>query len=391
MQHALKRRYAYRQENRAIGRISDCYSENSAKEFVTHFLTPPVSSASEFAHMTMFMSQTAAVSTVFEHQMTSSDCETVVCLIGAYLTQRTRPTNSNGLMNMSQSHAPTDVSAGPSPRFVWSPVGSRIEGGTSVNGSTDCTVPVEPSEIPGWENWDHLAEMWVLNVHEGPDAACREFMVTRPLMELVGNIESLRVLDAGCGEGFYSRMMAEKGAQVTGVDSSGKLIEAARNLDKQDSRTQYKVCSLLDLQSLGQFDVVVTNQVINLVPDLPGIFRQFAAVLAESGRLVVSIAHPCFDGVGPGWTTRPNGERFWTNSRYGQRVYGRASHGAPAIHRPISHYISTARSAGFALLDMKEPVVPDEAMPLLNGNDFQFVDRPANLFLHFVRRADSDC
>lgn len=279
----------------------------------------------------------------------------------------------------------------PGPRFVWNSVGCRVESfGSAATNTADAAFP-ENSSAAGWQNWDPLAEMWINNVQQGPDLVCREFMVTRPLLKLAGPLESKRVLDAGCGEGFYSRRMADEGALVTGVDSSAKLVEAACAQDTgRTNRSEFQVASLTDLSELGQFDIVVCNQVLNMVPDLPNVFRQFSSVLPVGGRLIISIAHPCFDGVGAGWGHRPNGHMVWTKSRYGQQVSGRASHGAPAFHRPISAYISAARAAGFLLSDLVEPVVPDDAFAALNWQDYAFVDQPANLFFQFVRQAETE-
>jgi len=48
------------------------------------------------------------------------------------------------------------------------------------------------------------------------------------LMKLIGDPGGLTVLDVGCGEGFYTRMIRERGAaRATGIDLSHRMIELA--------------------------------------------------------------------------------------------------------------------------------------------------------------------
>ena len=45
------------------------------------------------------------------------------------------------------------------------------------------------------------------------------------MLEIIGEVAGLDVLDAGCGEGYLSRILAERGATVTGIDISARLLE----------------------------------------------------------------------------------------------------------------------------------------------------------------------
>jgi 2-polyprenyl-3-methyl-5-hydroxy-6-metoxy-1,4-benzoquinol methylase len=61
----------------------------------------------------------------------------------------------------------------------------------------------------------------------GPDP----FGLLEPLLALLGEIAGRRVLDAGCGEGYLARLLAARGAHVTGIDLSPRLIELGRTKD----------------------------------------------------------------------------------------------------------------------------------------------------------------
>lgn len=87
------------------------------------------------------------------------------------------------------------------------------------------------------------------------------------------------VLDAGCGEGSLSRMIAEKGAVVTGTDISEPNVEnAARLAKEQNLQITFKTADLENLPFPdNSFDVVVCSHVLEHIPDfdkgLQEIFR----------------------------------------------------------------------------------------------------------------------
>jgi 2-polyprenyl-3-methyl-5-hydroxy-6-metoxy-1,4-benzoquinol methylase len=62
-------------------------------------------------------------------------------------------------------------------------------------------------------------------------------------LEVVGDVSGLTVLDAGCGEGYLSRLLAQCGAQATAIDIAPKLVEIARAKDPDDAIT-YAVADL---------------------------------------------------------------------------------------------------------------------------------------------------
>src|SRR5882724_5096586 len=86
---------------------------------------------------------------------------------------------------------------------------------------------------PRSSRWDANASFWVQIIREHRDRYRNE--VTDPaVLHAIGEPAGLDVLDAGCGEGYLSRILAKKGANATGIDSSTKLIEAARSQNLAD-------------------------------------------------------------------------------------------------------------------------------------------------------------
>jgi SAM-dependent methyltransferase len=107
-----------------------------------------------------------------------------------------------------------------------------------------------------------------------------------------------RVLDVGCGVGRWSRRLASRGAQVTGIDLSPTMIaEARRRARGQRTRGQ---CRFLvqDLQALAageKFDVVLSVTVLQHILDpaaLRAALQRMVDTLADGGVLILLEAAP---------------------------------------------------------------------------------------------------
>ena len=117
-------------------------------------------------------------------------------------------------------------------------------------------------------------------------------VVPRLLAE-IGDVSGLRTLDAGCGEGYLSRILAARGARVTGADVAGNLLALARARDMEGAI----IWRLGDLSQpapdlTGQFDLAASHLVLNDVPDYRGFLRTVAAALKPGGRCVLSLNNP---------------------------------------------------------------------------------------------------
>src|SRR5215467_8621586 len=115
----------------------------------------------------------------------------------------------------------------------------------------------------------------------------------REMLELLGEVTGLRVLDAACGDGYVTRVLADRGARVTGIDIGPRLIERASRRDPEGS-IDYRVADL----SKGlpgehaPFDAVVSFLALNDVIEYRGFIATIASVLRPGGRLVVAFNSP---------------------------------------------------------------------------------------------------
>ena len=111
--------------------------------------------------------------------------------------------------------------------------------------------------------------------------------------DLIGNVEGLRVLDAGCGEGLAARVLNARGAKVTAIDICEPMVEIGRSKDPE-GQIDFQVADLS--QPLPDFesrcDLVACNYALNDVPDYKGFVRTVALVTKPEGRLVLSLNIP---------------------------------------------------------------------------------------------------
>lgn len=237
--------------------------------------------------------------------------------------------------------------------------------------------------------WNQVAPSWLHHMrHRFEAEQAREKLLLPTLLELIGPAEGRRVLDAGCGEGFLSRILARQGATVTAIDISTELLgEARKEEEREPLGVNYSECSVADLQGVEGFDVVVSSLVLPVVADYKGAITEASRALRTGGLFVAAFTHPCFDAVGPGWVRRASGEDRWSANRYAANVEGRAAHGAPVYHRPLSQYIETAFDSGFVLTAFREPVPDEEYSRMLSPGERLFDLVPALVFLRFQKTA----
>jgi len=149
------------------------------------------------------------------------------------------------------------------------------------------------------EAWEANAQWWSACFGEGNDFHLQ--WVAPPVESLLEIRPGERVLDIACGNGAFSRRLADLGAQVTALDFSASFIACAceRNADYAD-RIRYCVIDAAkrdELMSVGEgaFDAAVSNMALMDMSDITVLASCLPKLLKSGGRFVVSIMHPCFN------------------------------------------------------------------------------------------------
>ena len=114
---------------------------------------------------------------------------------------------------------------------------------------------------------------------------------TRPVRDLVAAIptgDPARAVDLGCGPGNSTEVLAARypGAEIHGLDSSPDMIDAAR---QRLPALRFDVADILAWDDPGPFDVILSNAVVQRLPDHAVLLPRLVARLAEGGSLAVQM------------------------------------------------------------------------------------------------------
>jgi SAM-dependent methyltransferase len=167
----------------------------------------------------------------------------------------------------------------------------------------------------------------------------------------------LRVVDLGCGFGWFCRWAREAGAaSVLGLDLSEKMLARAA------AETDYGAISYrrADLDRLelpaGGFDLAYSSLALHYLEDLPRLVGTVHQALVPRGAFVFSVEHPIFTAP-----TRPGfvegDRRVWQLDSYleeGARVTEWFAPGVVKYHRTVGSYVGALLEAGFALTGLVE-------------------------------------
>ena len=231
--------------------------------------------------------------------------------------------------------------------------------------------------LEGAANWEALADGWAERVRTGTDFA-REYILDPAHLAVLGDLVGKRILDAGCGEGRFARMLSQRGAIVTGIDFSHRMIELAREAEQRGPLgIEYHQADMAELAMFeaGSFDVSVAYLSVIDVPRYEAALREVARVLKPGGQFVFSLVHPCFCPPDSGWEPRIPGI---VPIRDADRLYRKVDNYRPArelrfrmwptapvetinYHRHLSDYAHSCKSAGLLIRDILEPTA-DEAV-----------------------------
>ncbi|GAB4162863.1 MAG: class I SAM-dependent methyltransferase [Planctomycetota bacterium] len=211
--------------------------------------------------------------------------------------------------------------------------------------------------------WNNLAPAWIQEMRSGRNPM-RAGMLDRYMLELCGDVRGLSVLDCGCGEGRFCRMLAERGAsKVLGLDTCEPMLVAARDI--ACDREEYRVTDVEDLGCISDasFDLAVSYLNHCDLVDFKANVREVFRVLRPGGKFVVCNLHPMRSAVG-GWHRSPDGSKLHAIlDRYfneGPRKWRMLNCDFTNFHRTLETYVNGFLQAGFVLERFVEPTVTPE-------------------------------
>lgn len=218
-------------------------------------------------------------------------------------------------------------------------------------------------------DWNRNAEQWAGDLQSGRDRI-RDLFTFPAFQECLPNVEGLKLIDFGCGEGTNTRRLAELGAKMTGIDLAEQMIahalaaEAGRPLG-----VEYAVGSYTGELPFadGSFDGVVSTMAFMDGPDFAGAMRAAVRLVRPGGFVAFSVLHPCFTGRRWRWAKDQAGNtaglvvsRYFERAGYTDHWSFRPETAAPAFAVPrfprtMGDYLNGVAGAGLRIVRVEEP------------------------------------
>lgn len=151
---------------------------------------------------------------------------------------------------------------------------------------------VEHEEPIALACYEAMAEAYAATVDTKPHNAFYE----RPaVLSLLPPVVGKRVLDVGCGSGWYAEYLVEQGATVTAIDVSPKMVAFTQaRLGDRATVLEADLGRPLAFEN-GSFDLVLCPLVMHYLQDWGPVFGEFQRVLTDGGQLLFSTHHPFMD------------------------------------------------------------------------------------------------
>ena len=213
------------------------------------------------------------------------------------------------------------------------------------------------------------------------------------MMRLIDDPAGKAVVDIACGEGFYTRMIRQRGAaKVTGVDLSEKMIELARASEsEQRLGIDYIVGDGRDLGVTADYDLAVAAYFLNYAHDraeLNAMCSGIARCLKPGGRFVTVNCNPACD-----FPASPSYRKYGFETS----VVGPLREGAPITWTfyledgpfAVENYFLSVeiheealRAAGFRVICWHQPMLSPEGQSAY-GSDYwsALLDHPPLIFI----------
>jgi ubiquinone/menaquinone biosynthesis C-methylase UbiE len=224
-------------------------------------------------------------------------------------------------------------------------------------------------------SWNSVAK-WYDTLLEGSADSYQEKVILPNILRIVAPKKSMNILDIACGQGYFSRAFAEKGAVVAACDIAPELIEIARNTSPKSISFATTPADDLSFKDGNSVDTAVIVLAIQNIENIVGVFNEAYRTLKPGGKLVLVLNHPAFRIVGGsswGWDAGPQRQYRRIDSYMSDSQHKIDMTPAKdrqirkkftiSFHRPLQAYFKALNKAGFAVARLEEWISHKESQP----------------------------
>lgn len=215
------------------------------------------------------------------------------------------------------------------------------------------------------QEWNELANSWIKESREGRNAN-RIGLLDEPMLNACGNIHGLKIIDVGCGEGRFCRILTKLGAKkVLGVDLCEPMINAAKELQSQNEDYQIADAQNLKIIKNETFDLAISYLNQCDLFDFEKNNKEVYRILKNGGKFIITNLHP-MRSANAGWCKDNNGKKNHVNlDNYfneNERRWKMLGVEFTNFHRTLATYINSFIEVGFTLEKIIEPTITLEQL-----------------------------
>lgn len=232
--------------------------------------------------------------------------------------------------------------------------------------------------ISAWGNAPQVAAQQ----HGDEGDFARQHLLNPALFSLMGDVQGKKILDAGCGQGYLARMLAKRGAIVTGVEPAEVWYRYC--IEREQLEPLGITYIQQDLSTFDKmpdsFDIVIANMVFMDIPGYKKAMHNCIISLKPQGSFIFSIAHSCFEEPSSEWD-----RKGYVEVRDYSREYAVKTGYAYAFHRPLSTYLNLLVEERCIFQRMIEPRLDEELVRQYGEKHARNVYVPQFVVIHATR------
>lgn len=227
--------------------------------------------------------------------------------------------------------------------------------------------------------WEGNAEAWTRLSRAGYDVY-RDELNTPAFLAMLPEVAGQQGLDVGCGEGHNTRLVARRGAQMTGLDVAPTFLRHAREAEEREPLgIVYIEGSALAMPFPDErFEFVLAFMSLMDMPEVERAIAEVRRVLVSGGFLQFSILHPFLDMPHHRNLRGPDGKTYaYEVGGYFHELRGKVEEWSfsaapaearahfpkfkvPRFNRTLSSWLNALLDAGFTIERVGEPSPSDE-------------------------------
>lgn len=219
------------------------------------------------------------------------------------------------------------------------------------------------------------------------------------LLKLLGEIKGKKVLEGGCGTGFFSRKIADLGAEVYGCDIEQDMLSTAKEAEKENPQgIKYDLCDIKKtIYQDSFFDKVVSVGVLFHLNqnEWQEYLKESYRILKSDGELIISIEHPfIFTKFSPTrnsekcWAIhKPIEDKDYNQSQQFEEKYYKADgdlYTTNLWHHPLEFIANAIVGVGFLIQEVKEiSIEKEDLISEFWGTDYGY---PAFVQIRIIKK-----